>query len=269
MAGLRIAARWFERRTHPNGLTQLWEPHAHPLLRCNIWHLQGRDSDLLVDTGLGVASLRQEIRDLVEKPLVAVASHIHYDHVGSLHEFGTRCVHRAEADRMSDYREFCAIDRSQFPEPLLEGLAALGMPVEEDALIDALPREDFDVAGFRTPSATPTRVLDEGDAIDLGDRRFEVLHLPGHSPGSIGLWESATGTLFSGDAVYDGPLLDELPDSDIADYVRTMERLRALPVEIVHGGHDPSFGRVRLHEIVDGYLASKRAVADGAPGAHS
>ena len=44
----------------------------------------------------------------------------------------------------------------------------------------------------------------------LGDRHFEVLHLPGHSPGSIGLWERRTGILFSGDALYDGPLLDEL-----------------------------------------------------------
>jgi glyoxylase-like metal-dependent hydrolase (beta-lactamase superfamily II) len=51
--------------------------------------------------------------------------------------------------------------------------------------------------------------------IDLCDRVFEVLHLPGHSPGSIGLWERQTGTLFSGDAIYDGPLLDELRDSNI------------------------------------------------------
>ena len=50
--------------------------------------------------------------------------------------------------------------------------------------------------------------IGEGDVIDLGDRAFEVLHLPGHSPGSIGLWDPAAGTLFSGDAIYDGPLLE-------------------------------------------------------------
>ncbi len=57
------------------------------------------------------------------------------------------------------------------------------------------------------PPITPapaTRLLAEGEAIDLGDRHFEVLHLPGHSPGSIGLWEEATGIFFSGDAIYDG-----------------------------------------------------------------
>ena len=81
-----------------------------------------------------------------------------------------------------------------------------------------------------------------------------MLHLPGHSPGSIGLWEAATGTLFSGDAVYDDALLDELPESDIGDYCRTMERLLTLPVNVVHAGHDPSFGRDRLREIARAYL---------------
>jgi glyoxylase-like metal-dependent hydrolase (beta-lactamase superfamily II) len=84
-----------------------------------------------------------------------------------------------------------------------------------------------------------------------------VLHLPGHSPGSIGLWDATSGVLFSGDAVYDGPLLDELSNSDIAAYVATMRRLRELPVRVVHAGHEPSFGRERLVELCDGYLRSR------------
>ena len=104
--------------------------------------------------------------------------------------------------------------------------------------------------------ATPTALLHEGDLLDLGDRVFTVLHLPGHSPGSIGLWEAETGILFSGDAVYrDGPLLDALPGSDVDAYIRTMHRLRDLPVRTVHGGHDPSFGRPRLLEVVEAYVA--------------
>jgi glyoxylase-like metal-dependent hydrolase (beta-lactamase superfamily II) len=91
--------------------------------------------------------------------------------------------------------------------------------------------------------------IGEGDVIDLGDRAFEVLHLPGHSPGSIGLWDSPAGILFSGDAIYDGPLLDELAGSSIDQYCMTMERLMVLPVTVVHAGHDPSFGRDRLRQL--------------------
>ena len=254
---LRVASRWFERKTMDDGLTLLWEPHVHPLLRCNIWHLRGRDRDLLVDTGLGVAPLRSEIADLIEKPLAAVATHIHYDHVGGLHEFEERWMHRIEAPRMNPYDEFNPLVTSLFPDFILEQLADAGYPIEQDMLIDALPHRGYDPADFETIPATPTRSLDEGDVVDLGDRSFEVLHLPGHSPGSLGLWEAASGILFSGDAVYDGPLLDNLPDSDIADYIRTMKRLRELPVSVVHAGHDTSFGRERLIELIDAYLDSR------------
>ena len=46
-------------------------------------------------------------------------------------------------------------------------------------------------------------------SIDLGDRAFEVIHTPGHSPGGIALYEPKTGILLSGDIVYDGPLIDD------------------------------------------------------------
>jgi glyoxylase-like metal-dependent hydrolase (beta-lactamase superfamily II) len=254
---LKIASRWFERLDMGDGLTLLREPYAHPLLRCNIWHVRGRDRDLLIDTGLGIASLRDELADLIDKPLVALATHVHYDHVGSFHEFETRLMHRLEAPLMADYREFCALATDQIPSQFLDGLAAMGMPVEGDALVDALPYHGFDPATFQTKSVEPTLVVDEGDPVDLGDRHFEILHLPGHSGGSIGLWEARTGTLFSGDAIYDGPLLDDLPESDIPAYVETMKRLRELPVQVVHGGHDESFGRERLVEIADDYIASR------------
>ena len=106
-------------------------------------------------------------------------------------------------------------------------------------------------------AAPATRLLDDGDVVDIGDRAFEVLHLPGHSPGSIGLWDAASGVLFAGDALYDGPLLDELDGSDIDAYCATMSRLRELPVSVVHAGHEPSFGRQRLIELCDAYLARR------------
>jgi hypothetical protein len=40
----------------------------------------------------------------------------------------------------------------------------------------------------------------------------------------------------------------------VADYVRTMQRLREIPARIVHAGHEPSFGRERLIAIADTYL---------------
>ena len=249
---LQLADRWFERRRVDAAITLIYEPHVHPFLRCNIWHVRGRDADLLVDTGLGCASVKDAIEDLIDKPLIAVATHIHYDHVGGLHEFDHRVMHSAEAERMRDYREFTWLSIDDFPAPWRD---ALRVPGFEQHLIDALPSADFSLDTYRIVSTTPTRAVTDRDVIDLGDRSFEVMHLPGHSPGSLGLWEAASGTLFSGDAIYDGTLLDELEDSSIPEYVATMKRLRDLPVTVVHGGHEASFGRARMRAIVDEYLA--------------
>lgn len=249
---LEIADRWFEQRRVSDDITHLWEPHVHPFLRCNIWLVRGRDRDLLVDTGLGVTSLREAMQDLIDKPILAAATHIHYDHVGSLHEFDERVMHRIEAPRMADYNEFCWLRIEDFPTDFHAGLKAPGF---ESMLLDAAPSPAFDVDAYAITSSPVTRLVDAGDVLDLGDRHFEVMHLPGHSPGSMGLWEASTGTLFSGDAVYDGLLLDELDDSNIPDYIDTMKRLKTLPVSVVHGGHEPSFGRARLLEIADAYLA--------------
>ncbi len=218
-----------------------------------MWHVRGRNTDLLIDTGLGIASLRKAARDLFEKSVTALVTHTHYDHMGSMHEFDVCVVHRREARRLATPESWGALRASDFPDQLTTSLVDAGYEIPE-MLLTAYPRDGFDPRSFKTRPAGPTRLVEEGDIVDLGNRSFEVLHLPGHSPGSIGLWEASTGTLFSGNAIYDGPLLDQLPGSSIAEYVETMKRLQSLPVTVVHAGHEKSFGRERLNELVDQYL---------------
>ena len=76
--------------------------------------------------------------------------------------------------------------------------------------------------------------------------------------------DEKTGTLFSGDAIYDGELLDDLPHSDVQDYAETMERLRKLDLATIHGGHRESFDRQRMLILIDQYLAGRRI--QGCPG---
>jgi glyoxylase-like metal-dependent hydrolase (beta-lactamase superfamily II) len=256
--GFQIADQWFAIERISDDISRIWEPHAIRLMQCNIWHVRGRDRDLLIDTGFGLASLSEAMRHLFDKPVSAVATHAHIDHVGSMFEFNDRIIHEAEADALvADSANF-SLFRDGHPAADIESLERAGYEVGP-AFITALPRADFNLAQFSRRAAPATRTVVEGDVIDLGNRAFEVLHLPGHSPGSIGLWEAATATLFSGDAIYDGPLLDELPGSDVAAYVDTMRRLAALDARVVHAGHDPSFDGQRLKALAHQYLDRRAA----------
>ena len=251
--GFAVAARWFTFDRISDDITLILEPHVTRLMQCNMWHVRGRDHDLLIDTGFGVASLHEAASHLFDKPVSAVATHTHIDHVGSLHEFSDRIVHRSEAAELLEASANFSLLRAEQPAEFIDSVERAGYEVGA-TFISAVPYPNFDLRTFARPAAPATQLVDEGDVLDLGDRRFEVLHLPGHSPGSIGLWEAETGTLFSGDAIYDGPLLDEIPGSDIGVYMNTMRRLMSLPVRIVHAGHDPSFDGRRLRTLAREYL---------------
>ena len=247
-----MAERWFEHETVDEGVLRIREPNVDPFLQANLFLVRGRDRDLMVDAGLGIGSLRVELAELFERPVTAVGTHRHFDHTGGLHEFDEVVVHRDDADAVANARGFASLRIEDYPP---EELSGYDPPA---SLLTALPHEGFEVATYAVTPVTPTRVVEEGDVIDLGDRTFTVLHLPGHTPGEIGLWEEATRMLFAGDCVYEsGVLLDELPESDIGDYVRSMERLREVPARVVHGGHDDPFGRERLLELIDGYVRAR------------
>jgi glyoxylase-like metal-dependent hydrolase (beta-lactamase superfamily II) len=234
---------WYSVTRVGDDVTRIEEPFIKPFYRCNVWHVRGRDRDLLVDSGMGVVSLRQWVPLVTEKPLVAVASHTHFDHIGAHHEFTDRVVHAAEADLLA--------------RPTRK--ATLAEDYVSDAIFTRLPPAPYSSAAYEVRPAPATRIVADGDAIDLGDRRFTVIHTPGHSPGGIALFEAATGILFSGDILYDGPLIEDTYHSDAGDYLASMRRLLELPVRVVHGGHFASFDGARHRALVRAWLADKGA----------
>ena len=252
MLDLPVADPWWIKTSFDDAITLLSEPHVHPLLRCNVWHVVGRTTDMVVDTSLGLAPLIDWVTRHDAGGIMAVATHSHSDHVGGMHEFTHRVGHCSEAEVMRE-PIVSWLDTSVYDDTVLGPYRDAGYDIPA-VFIDAMPPNGVAATVITSSPAPLTRLVDHGDMIDLGDRTFEVLHLPGHSPGSIGLWEAATGTLFSGDAAYDGPLLDELDGANIDHYIASLELLRELPVDVVHGGHETSFGRERLVAICDHYL---------------
>ena len=156
MATKQVCDRWFATQRIEDGLYLITEPHYYWYNRANLWLIKGRDRDLLVDTGLCVASLRQHLAELIDKPLLAIASHIHFDHAGGIHEFDRRAIHAAEAQAL---REGDAH----------EALCAQPGWIHLDHF-EMLPHRGFSVDEYTFNAAEPTQVLQDGYVLDLGDR---------------------------------------------------------------------------------------------------
>ena len=138
------AGTWFERRDVGGGVTHITEPHVDPFLRCNCWHVPGRDADLLIDTGLGLVSLLAYARDLFEgRRVIAVATHHHFDHVRCLHEFDERVIHSSEAAIIEDPARiggWLRFDRDPDAGPMQVEEAGYVLPADGE-LLAAVPSD--------------------------------------------------------------------------------------------------------------------------------
>ena len=253
---LPVVSQWYGVDSVDDRILCLTEPHVHPIFSANIFLVLGRDADLVIDSGMGIAPLRPVIdaaRPDPARPLILFTTHTHVDHIGAAHEFDTRLVHPFEAAELANPEPY-SLDSADISPALRRLFLDAGYPPLWPLLIDALPYAGFRPSDYVLRGAPATGTVEDGDTVDLGDWAAEVLHLPGHSKGQVGLWHAESGTLFGADAIYDGPLIFDGAGMSIPDYADSLRRIRALPVRRVLGGHDPVFGRQRCREIVDHYL---------------
>lgn len=156
--------------------------------RCdNIYIVVGEERAALIDTGSGTCDLHAVVRSVTDLPYDVYLTHGHRDHSGGCRQFAQVYLH--EGDRQTaknvtlesrqDYVQFCMKD-----EAFVKRIFSL-MPQEGDF----------------------PEFLDYPDNIDLGGRSLEVLHIPGHSAGSICLLDKTAHVLFLGDTVTSGTLI--------------------------------------------------------------
>lgn len=84
--------------------------------------------------------------------------------------------------------------------------------------------------------------LEHGETVDCGDVELEVLHTPGHSPGSISLYDAGTRSLFCGDLVFmDGGVGRwDLAGGDYKELVKSYDKIMKLDIDNFYPGHGPS-----------------------------
>lgn len=146
------------------------------------------------------------------KPVKIVNTHCHIDHI-----LGTAFLH------------------DHFKLPFLIH------PQEKPLLTASIAQGELFGLEVQTPPE-PTDYLNEGDTVTFGNSMFEVIHIPGHSPGGIVLLNKDQGCMFTGDVLFQGSIgRTDLPGGDYDSLVSSIrQKLLILDPEIrVYPGHGP------------------------------
>ena len=146
------------------------------------------------------------------KPVKIVNTHCHIDHV-----LGTAFLH------------------DQFNLPFLIH------PQEKPLLTASIAQGELFGLKVQTPPE-PTEFLNEGDTVAFGESVFEIIHIPGHSPGGIVLFNKDQLCMFTGDVLFQGSIgRTDLPGGDYDSLVSSIrQKLLILDPEIrVYPGHGP------------------------------
>jgi glyoxylase-like metal-dependent hydrolase (beta-lactamase superfamily II) len=213
------------------GVLRLSEAIVSEQERSYFYLLLGRDADCLIDGGWGFCSSLGTLRPDASKPLLAIATHSHFDHIGLLHLAAKRFGHPAEAAVFAD------------PDPI----ATQALPYLEGRGVLA-GEGQIDPASVRQFPCSLDGLFQEGQSFDIGDRSLLALHTPGHSPGSLTIVDVENGLLFCADVVHDGHIWDDIPGADRDALLRSHERLIEVDFALACPGHGAILSRAAFQD---------------------
>ena len=178
----------------------------------------GAERALLFDTGYGFGDLKGLVGRLTDKPLTVVNSHGHVDHACGNAQFGGAYIHPADM-------ELCRMHNGP----------ALRMAELETAEVPL----DFNMDAYLALGTGVLKPVEEGHIFDLGGLTLEVIHLPGHTAGSIGLWCPEKRLVWVGDAMNNFVWLFLPEAKPLRTYIQTLHKAAALPFTHMIQSHEP------------------------------
>jgi glyoxylase-like metal-dependent hydrolase (beta-lactamase superfamily II) len=221
----------------------------------------------LVDTGPNsgkaldelTAKLGERGHSIDDLELIVV-THQHIDHLGLVeilveHSGAEVAALDAAAERLAAFEDDAERDDAFAVEVMLRN----GIPEDVTVALRSVSRS------FRSwgSHVTVTRPLEDGGILELGDRRLEVLHRPGHSPSDTVFWDAERQILIAADhllpRISSNPLITRPLDGSskrtqaLVTYIESLKKTREMPAEIVLPGHgEPIIDHV---ELIDSRLA--------------
>jgi glyoxylase-like metal-dependent hydrolase (beta-lactamase superfamily II) len=245
-----VDGNWYEVYRIRPGVLAIYEPHQYEEVISYL--ITGSKRALLFDTGLGIGDMRKVVTQLTSLPITVLNSHTHFDHIGDNWQFsdilGIDGAYTRQNERGGTHEELRDV---VIPERFCGNLPPGFKP------------ENYAIPAFKI-----SRFVKDGDVIDLGDRKMEVLLTPGHTPDALCLFDRKNKLFFTGDTFYAGPIFLYVPETDIAAYTRSVERLVKLvpQLDLLLPSHNfPEAKSEMLVQLRDAFQQVKEGKAKSVP----
>lgn len=213
-----------------------------PLKELNTYFIRGNDRDLLIDTGYRTPECREALESGLRKlgsdsaRRDILLTHLHADHTGLSTEFADpdRRIWIGETDLVWLKKRLESVGQELFFERVLKE----GFPVQ---VKNAIQRAGTSANAMIPRMTNQFCGIKNGDCFEIGAVKLQVIEVPGHTPGSIMLWEPEKKMMFTGDHV----LFDISPniiywdgvEDSLGDYLRSLQECRKYDVSLALPGH--------------------------------
>ncbi|MGC8770445.1 MAG: MBL fold metallo-hydrolase [Brevinematia bacterium] len=179
----------------------------------HVYLVKGSNKNILIDTGTKsnfsrIVEALSKISLKVTDIHLVVCTHEHYDHIGGISFFYNHSI--LAADRF----------------------AATKIELQDEYVIHSV---------YHGEEVEKTKInlwLENLVVFDIGNYKLKVIHTPGHTSGSICLYEMTKNFLFSGDTIFNGGVISKISDSgSYGDYINSLERLSCYKITKIFPGH--------------------------------
>ena len=182
-----------------------------------------------------MANIKEVVDKLTMLPIFVVTTHVHWDHIGGHQYFENIGVHILEKDWISE----------KFPISLQQ--VKRNLTCRECQFPEA-----FDLEKYQLFQGDVQRMFSDGEIFDLGERKVQVVHTPGHSPGHCCFYEAERGYLYSGDLIYSGCLDIFYPTTDPKQFWQSVKKVQSLHLKHILPGHHSFSVSTDLADRIEG-----------------
>lgn len=176
----------------------------------NTYYLIGEKYNLVIDCGIGLHSIKNVLKDIDDKKMRLVLTHMHWDHIGNIKEF--------DNIYLSQKGNYYLKNGIKMPIERVRKLLVRNLK-EED-----IP-DDFDIENYYIETSDKGNIVKDGYEFDLGNRIIEVIDTPGHTDHHISLYDHKNKYFFSGDLLYKGPLFLNADYIDLDKYFTSLHKI--------------------------------------------